>query len=76
MNVQETIIGKIAQARAIKQSISFSMPSEVFKVMNGHWNKLLDEAEELNETRASNKNFYKNLEEINEVADIKIIEKY
>ncbi len=52
------------------------MPSEVFKVMNGHWNKLLDEAEELNETRASNKNFYKNLEEINEVADIKIIAKY
>ncbi len=76
MTTQEKIIGKVSQAKAIKQAMSLGMKSKAFKVMNSYYNELLNEAEDLNEREASNKNFYKNLEAINEVVDIEIILEY
>ncbi len=76
MNVQEQIIGKIEQAKAIKHAMSYAMPTKVWKVMSGHYSTLIQEACELNEAESINKNFYKNLDEINDALNIKIIEKY
>lgn len=75
MNLQETIIGKIAQAKAIKQAMSFDMPREIFKAMNNHWDNLIDEAMELNKNSDSN-NWRVNIELINDVINTQIVEKY
>ena len=75
MTIQETIIGKIAQAKAIKQAMSYTMPSEIFKAMNNHVDTLIGEAIELN-AKESGENFYPNAVAIEDAISTNIVEKY
>lgn len=76
MTTQETIIGKITQAKAIKEAMSFEMPSELFYQMNEYWADLLKEAEELNSHNSLESAYLENLEEIDKVSQIEIIARY
>ena len=75
MTLQETIIGKVAQAKAIKQAMSYAMPTEVFKAMNNHVDTLIEEAITLN-AEQSGENFYPNAVAIDDAISTNIVEKY
>ena len=76
MTVQETIIGKLAQAKAIKEAMSYNMPSEIFKQMHDYVQELLKEAIEINSHNSLEDEYFDNIEAIDEVVETKIIEKY
>lgn len=75
MTVQEQIIGKVAQAKAIKQAMSYAMPTEVFKTMNGYVEALLEEAINLNAEEGGD-NFYDNLKVVDDAIMTEIVARY
>lgn len=75
MTTQEQIIGKVAQAKAIRQAMSYTMPTEIFRAMNNHAHTLLEEASDLN-VEQSGENFIPNVDAITDAISTNIVEKF
>ena len=75
MTTQEQIIGKVAQAKAIRQAMSYTMPTEIFRAMNNHVDTLIEEAITLN-AEQTGENFYPNAVAIDDAISTNIVEKF